>query len=37
MTVEGKQNQFGVVFQIEHLHDVVLVEHDRLFADLDLP
>ena len=34
--LEGKQHQLGIALQIERLHDVVLVEFDRLWAQVQL-
>jgi hypothetical protein len=35
VALEGEQDQVRVTFQVEQLHDVVLVKHDRLLADLE--
>ena len=35
MAFESEQNQLRVIFQVERVHDVVLVEHDSFLADLE--
>ena len=34
MVLEGKKDQFRIALEIERGHDAVLVEHNRLLADL---
>jgi hypothetical protein len=36
VALEGEQDQVRVTFQVERLHDVVLVKHNRLLADFEI-
>ena len=36
VVLDGKQHQLGIACQIEQLHDVVLVEFDSLFAQVQM-
>ena len=35
MALEGEQDHVRVTLQVERMHDVVLVKHDSLLADLE--